>query len=718
VRSACWLAFLLLVAGCGADDATRVAPAVGARALPAFATVRAAYQPSDVQLLDRYGRLLHELRVDAQRRRLAWTPLGEISPALQAAVVAAEDRRFFRHGGVDVLAVLSAAAGYVTGRPLRGASTISMQVATLIAPGAGRRRGPRTLAEKWWQMRAAWALERRWSKAEILEAYLNLATFRGELQGVRSATSVLFGKAPHGLSEVESVVLAALLRSPNAGVDVVERHALALAGRRDGNLPSRTDLSAVINQALTAPPGTAPRTALAPHAARRLLRVIPPYLPVTATLDADVQRAATDILHVHLLGLRDRRVHDGAVLVADNVTGEVLAYVASSGDLSEARHVDGIRAKRQAGSALKPFLYGLALERRLLTPASLLADTPFEIAVAGGLYRPQNYDDQFRGLVTVRSALASSLNIPAVRVLELLGADTFVPHLRQLGFANLVESSEHYGPSLALGGADVSLWEMVGAYRTFANRGLWAALRLAEADDVLPPVRIYSPATAFIVADMLADRASRSLTFGLESPLATRFWTAVKTGTSKDMRDNWCVGFSARYTVGVWVGNFSGRSMFDVSGVTGAAPVWLEVMNWLHRDRPSQPPPPPPGVVNAPVSFEGIAEPGRHEWFLDGTAPHASRLKLAAPATRITAPVSGTTIALDPDIPGAQQRILFEAQACPPHATWVLDGHAVGPGADALMWKPEAGSHRLELRLGVDGRALDTVRFVVRGPRP
>jgi penicillin-binding protein 1C len=444
--------------------------------------------------------------------------------------------------------------------------------------------------------------------------------------------------------------------------------------------------------------------AFAPHAARQLLDRERPT-DVSATLDADGQRFAIDALQRRLLALRDRNVADGAVLVVDNGSGEVLAYVGSSGEVSRAPNVDGIRARRQAGSTLKPFLYGLALDRRLLHPASLLQDAPLEIATGGGLYRPSNYDDHFGGLVTVRRALAGSLNVPAVRTIGLVGTDAFVRQLRRIGFAGVSKSGDFYGPSLALGSADVTLWELVGGYRALANGGRWSPMRMSADSPAADVQRAYSVEAAFLVSDMLSDRESRSIAFGLESPLDTRFWSAVKTGTSKDMRDNWCLGYSERYTVGVWVGNFSGEPMRDVSGVSGAAPIWNDVISYLHRQEPSRPPAPPPGLVRAPLG-------NRSEWFLPGTEPVASEVELSPPPS-IAAPVAGTIIALDPDIPAERQRVRFAARNAI-GARWQLDGRDFGPLDASPLWEPAPGSHVLRL-IAADRRPLDQVSFVVRG---
>ncbi|HSF34212.1 MAG TPA: penicillin-binding protein 1C [Candidatus Tectomicrobia bacterium] len=685
----------------------------GHRTLPSLAEVRGLFRPSDVSLLDRSGRILHERRLDPHGRRLAWTALSDISPALQSAVVASEDRRFYRHGGVDGLAMLAAVTRTLLGQRPRGASTISMQLVTLIDPAIRSRGLPRTIMQKWRQMWLAWTLEHRWSKPEILEAYLNLASYRGELQGIAAASNLLLGKAPHGITEPEAAVLAVLLRGPNAEPETVARRAWALQQTRRESTP-RQDISAAVDRALKNPAGTGPRVALAPHAAQRLLPAIAAHAPVPSTLDRELQEFAIDALRRHLMAVRRQRVYDGAILVAENQTGDILAYVAGSGDLSSARYVDGIQARRQTGSILKPFLYAMALEQKILTPASLLEDAPLDVPVPGGLYRPRNYDEQFRGLVSVRTALAASLNIPAVRALALVGAEAFVQQLRRLGLEGAIEAGHYYGPSLALGSVDASLWELVQAYRTLANGGMLTPLRLTPKEPDGPPGRrVYAPATAFLLSHILSDRDSRSVTFDLESPLATRFWSAVKTGTSKEMRDNWCIGYTGKYTVGVWVGNLSGEPMRNVSGVTGAAPVWGEIVAWLHRTTPSLPMAEPVGVVQRLAIFSDGVEPERQEWFLQGTEPPPLATKLAVGLSRVRTPAAGEVIGLDPDIPAAHQRVLFAADGAGSGHRWVLNGQDLGPVVGPLLWKPVPGEYRLSL-VGPDGRALDMVSFEVR----
>ena len=684
-------------------------------ALPAFAEVQAGWQASELRVLDRQGRLLSEIRVDPKIRRTDWTPLAEVSPALIAALLGAEDRRFFEHAGVDWLAAGKAAlSNWLSDRP-RGASTLTMQLVGLLEPAHRARAGRRNVSEKWDQMQAARALERHWSKAQILEAYLNLVPFRGEFAGIDAAARGLFDRRPAGLGAAEALILAALIRAPNARPGEVARRACALAEPLPGS-PGCAELKRLTLNTLTGRYAIVPAADWAPHLARRLVQPLTsvPFekgerlnTTLTTTLDAELQRFALTTLKEQLARLGPRNVQDAALLVADNASGEVLAYVSLSGPGSESPHTDGVAAPRQAGSTLKPFLYGLALERRLLTAASALEDAPLAIATAGGEYAPRNYDQAHRGLVSLRTALASSLNIPAVRVLTLTGLEPFAARLGQFGFRGLTEAADFYGYALALGSLDVSLEELVNAYRTLANGGLHSPLRFVPGRAQPAGQRVQRLESVFLIADILSDRQARAATFGLENPLATRFWSAVKTGTSKDMRDNWCVGFSSRYTVGVWVGNFDGSAMHDVSGISGAAPAWAAVMARLHEQLPSHAPKPPAGLVRKTVRpFGEIARP---EWFLPGTEPRGDTWAAAAPPAEIVRPGRGAILALDPDLPPERQRLSFLAHHAPEGAIWELDARR----QDSPDWALSRGRHQLILK-NREGMVLDQVDFEVR----
>ena len=686
-----------------------------AHALPTYNEVRGSYVKSDSLLLDRHGEVLHELRIDQFGRRLDWTSLKNISTSLRTAVVKAEDRRFFEHPGFDYKSIGGAVIQGLTSDSLRGASTITMQLASLLDRNLQPKKERKSIWQKGRQALKAWEIEKSWSKEEIFEAYLNHVTFRGELQGIAAASRGLFGKDPHGLDQSESLILASLIRSPNASSSELVKRVSYLNKVTDWKI-GEEEIRSKVRQIFLGPNSPRPREDLAPHIARRLLKENPPGSSVISTLESQIQRFVLDRLVHHLLPLRIQNVKDGAVLVVENQTGNVLAYVSHSGDPLSARFVDGVQAMRQAGSTLKPFLYGLAFDQRILTPASLLDDSPLDIAVSSGIYQPGNYDSQFKGFVTSRIALASSLNVPAVKTLSLVGTEPFLSKLRQLGIKKLNESGDFYGPSLALGSADVSLWDLTNAYRTLANEGMWSELRLIFGENTaFQRKQVFSKEASFLISDILSDREARSTTFGLENPLSTRFWTAVKTGTSKDMRDNWCVGYSRKYTVGVWTGNFSGEPMWNVSGVTGAAPIWIEVMNFLHRSDSSVRKRVPPALVRKEVEFpEGVA-PSREEWFIRGTEPDSKDQKIGHFNPRIVYPPSGTVIALDPDIPPELQKIFFISQTNENEFRWLLNGESLETGGKTIPWTPRAGKYFLAIADGEE-KILDYIYFEVRGP--
>ena len=671
-------------------------------AVPSFGEVRATHKPADVTLLDRTGTPIQTVRVDKTVRRLPWVPLTDISPALLHAIVLSEDQRFYQHSGVDWSAVAQSAWANVWNTRTRGASTLTMQLAGLLDEDLARPTGGRSVTQKLGQAVTASRLESRWKKSEILEAYLNRVAFRGELVGVAALSQTLFGKHPSGLDAQEAALAAALLRSPNADADTAARRACGVLQQQ------KLDCAGVValaHSAFRKRGGMVLGEQLAPHFARQLTLNQP---VVRTSLDARLQRFAIGTLRRHLAELNGRNVEDGAVLVLDNKTGEVLAWVGSSGALSDAAQVDGVVSRRQAGSTLKPFLYGLAFERRLITPASLLDDSPAQIATTSGLYLPQNYDKTFKGWVSARTALGASLNVPAVRVGAMLGPEAVLARLKALGFA-LPESAGFYGHALALGGADVTLLALTNAYRSLANGGVYAPVALQSATS---PRQVAEPAAVYLVTDILSDNAARAQTFGLDSALVTPGFAAVKTGTSKDMRDNWCVGYTDRFTVGVWVGNASGEAMHQVSGVSGAAPIWQALVRHLHDGRVSKRPAVPQGIVGERVQIAGGAEPMRDELFLVGTTQtrwQPSGQMQSRQRYGITSPRDGSLFAIDPDMPPRAQRIHFEGE----RGTWVLDGKRVGEGT-RLAWAPWPGRHELAL-IGRDGREIQRVRFEVRG---
>jgi penicillin-binding protein 1C len=729
-----------------------------------FDAVRQDFKRSDTVILATNGEVIQRLRTDNTVRRGQWVALADVSPALRTALVLSEDKRFYEHSGVDWRAVSSAAWANLWNTKTRGASTISMQLAGLLDDDLRAGSSGRSVGQKIGQTLSTQVLEARWRKDEILEAYLNLVPFRGELVGIDALSRTLFGKAAHGLDEREAAVAAALVRGPNAKVAQVSSRACGvlkmMQAKPDCDALDLFTTGALQRKAFGASEG------VAPHLARRLVAQSKEQA-IQTTVRAPLQRFAVQTLRQHLRELRGRHVEDGAVVVLDNATGAVLAWVGSSNELSQAADVDGVTALRQPGSTLKPFLYAQAIAEKRITAASLLEDSSTQIPTASGLYIPQNYDRQFKGFISARTALGASLNVPAVRTLVMVSPDAFARQLRGAGLL-LKEGGDYYGYSLALGSSEVSLLNLTNAYRTLANGGRVSEVKFA-APSPLPspplgrgsntegpnslslslslsrlreragvravPDSAIDPRAAFIVSDILADPMARARTFGTDSVLSTRFWTAVKTGTSKDMRDNWAVGYSQRYTVGVWVGNASGAPMWDVSGTSGAAPVWAAVISHLHKTEPSRAPKPPPGLVNARVDFAGT-EAARDEWFIAGTEQAQFAINSGAACARtdcgkglkglknitseisstdtvakITSPANGVIIALDPDIPPNRQRLTFTASGG--NVAWRIDGKALARGPQ-VQWLPWPGRHVVHLT-DATGEVLDEIKLEVRG---
>ncbi|AOP34041.1 penicillin-binding protein 1C [Leptospira tipperaryensis] len=668
--------------------------------IPTYGEVRNSYRSSDGTLLDVYGRFLQTIRFDVKERKLAWVEEGEIPETLFLALLLQEDKRFFEHSGVDKVAILGAVRDRILGNSKRGASTLSMQLAGIFLK---TKPGRRSFFDKWNQIQFAKEMEETWKKNEILTAYLNLAQFRGELRGLRSASRGLFHKEPSALSDTESILLVSMLPFPGAGADVLSRRSCILAKKIQ-----REDLCLTFEKtakvAVSKPTGLRSTGGIAYHAAQKFFRENPGFLEKNGkqktTLDFDLQWKITELAKNILDGLKNQNVAETGIVVLDNASGAVLAYV---GNLPESRsfYVDAIQSRRQAGSTLKPFLYALAFDQSVLKPNSILEDSPSEWNAVSGIYRPSNYSDTYHGKVEAKFALASSLNIPAIHVLDLVGVSTFVQRLQELGIENL-QRSDFYGASLALGTADVTLLELTNAYRTFANGGMYSQSTLVPSiarqtfqeryKDGNHWKKIYSKESANALSEILSNREYRSLSFGLNNHLSTRFFTAVKTGTSQDMRDNWCIGYSKKFTVGVWVGNMDGSPMWDVSGVTGAAPIWNAVIHLLQER-------------------EG------ENWKLPLEAQNEAPLKTASdsnPIPKILIPGSDTIFALDPDIPEGRQKLRFTASVFENGFQWILDGKNLKESHEKeTFWKPEKGFHILSLQ-DRTGKIIDSVVFEVR----
>lgn len=664
------------------------------------------------------------------RRRVAgpWLSQEDLPPVLIHAALAAEDRGFHAHPGVNPLAVARAAwQNLTTGRVVSGGSTITMQLARLLNPS------PRGLTAKLREATEALWLESRLGKDQILCQYLNRAPFGGPLVGAGAAARVLLGRHASRLGPAEAALLMSLPKDPSR---LLKRAARArLKARRDyilramaeaGHLAPDELARALARPVELNPPP--PQPAAAPHFVRRVLSLTGPDGPrrVATDLDPELQTALAGLA----AELVKRRGHQGlrqaAIVVLRNRDRAVLAWVGSPDFNSvDGGQVDGVLALRQPGSALKPFVYAMALAAGR-TLAGRIDDAPLALAVDGGSFRPNDYDGEFRGAVSLRVALASSLNLPALRLAAEVGPEVVLFNLRALGMG-LPRSASHYGLGLALGDGEVSLLELAGAYAALADGGRWMAPRLYHGQKLPRPRQVLDPHACRLVADALADDRSRALGFGRHSVLELPFEAAVKTGTSQHHRDNWCVGFTEGYTVAVWVGNFQGRPMAGVSGVSGAGPLWRQVMLLLHRHQPGKLPAWPSGVTWQRACLSPGPDGGCRAWGLEAFAPgtgpdSADPGPLSDPPLKLTllSPVRGAVYALDPDVERTLQVLHCRAAVNRPGAEvrWRLNGQWMAPGGDRLTLRLPLtpGRHRLAVRAEIDGDvAWDQVVFVVLG---
>jgi penicillin-binding protein 1C len=545
-------------------------------------------------ILDRNGEVLFE-GLSTTGTRSDWLAADALPEAAIAAIVAAEDHRFFAHPGVDPVAIGRAAlANLRAGRIVEGGSTISQQTAKLLLANEG---GSGRVRRKLRETVVALRLERKLEKREIVALYLNLAPFGNQMTGIRRASRGYFGLEPERLSTAQMALLAGLPQRPSA-LDPRRHPERARARQRE--VLRRMAATGAIDERTEKYARAEPLTILgresdlvAPHLVTRIQEESRGKRLVRTTIDAGLQREVRGIIQAHAARLRKAGAANIAVAVLDNRSGDWLAWE-GSGDYFDAENggaIDGILAPRQPGSALKPFAYAAAFDRGY-GAASLLFDveSSFPTAEEGIVYVPRNYDGIFRGPMLARSALAGSLNVPAVRVVSEIGVPSLLGVLRAAGISTLDRSSDWYGLGAVLGGGEVRLSELIAAYAMLARDGVAIEPRvLLEVDgervvaSQSAPRRVVSPEAAFLVADILDDDRARAFAFGRGGSLELPFPAAVKTGTSQSYRDNWTIGFTPEVTVGVWVGNFDRAELRTSSGVTGAAPVFHDVMLAAHE---------------------------------------------------------------------------------------------------------------------------------------
>ena len=686
-------------------------------------------------LVDRNGMVLREILSD-EGGRCRWITLEDMTPDLLEATLAAEDRYFNLHPGINPFAIARALFQNIrSGQVVSGASTISQQVVRNIYHKR------RTLLTKLHEIWLALRLERTIPKDKILAQYLNRIYYGNQAYGIEAASQLYFDKPPSDLSLAEAAFLAGLPRSPSAHNPY--RHYSQAKKRQEhilyqmfkkGYIP-RSKWERAKNEPLQIVPER--NNFRAPHFCEFVLRQIPQsekrmLSRIRTSCDYILQKKIEILVRDHIQSLEKKSITNAAVIVMDNGSGEILSMVGSKDFFSE-RHdgqVNGAVSLRQPGSTLKPFTYGLALERGM-TAAEILEDRDLYLPAPGGSYSPRNYDDKFRGTVRLRQALACSYNVPAVSLLDKLGADLLFQRLKLLGFESLDKSPSHYGVGLTLGNGEVTLLELTRAYATLARGGIYSGETsiLECLDSEKKEIswikkeksrKIFSAQIAFLLTDILADRDARIPAFGYLSPLNLPFDCAVKTGTSADFRDNWTLGYTPRYTVGVWVGNFDASPMYNISGVTGCGPLFKDIMLLLENKNASIRFAQAADVVKikiCPLSGDLATEhcPGAMEdIFIQGTEPqefcsvHTGEDEPKGfPRVRedvfgIAFPKDNDVFKLDPILRRSFQRIKLKTNvpddAPIDRVEWWIDNRKIGDTAApfCLFWDLQPGLHRIK----------------------
>ena len=698
-----------------------------------------------VQIRDRNG---HPLSVTYQNNwnYHDYALLHEIPKLLQQAFILTEDKRFYQHGGVDWPARFHALFQNIRGfRSVRGASTITEQVIRIINPR------PRTIWSRWVEGFEAVNLEKKFSKNQILEFYLNQVPYAAQRRGVVQAARYYFDRDLDTLSTGEMLTLAVMVRAParldlKPGTDRTKKSVTQIAGRMEkAGMISNAEFESVSqNDLVLNMPAT---QAQASHFVRYIYNrgISSHYFQngkLTTTIDSSLQSKVQSIIDRRLKDLKSRHATNGAVLVVDHERGEVLAWV-NSGDFSSdipGSQIDAILTPRQPGSTLKPFLYALALETGW-SAATLIDDAPLIGQVGQGQHTFRNYSHQNYGLLRLRDCLGNSLNIPAVKTIQFVGYKNFLQRLHLLGFSSLKQDAGFYGEGLALGNGEVTLFELVQAYTVLARRGAFCPLSFVINDEAAPPQKVYSEEVTSIITDILSDSKARTLEFGNDNLLSFPLHTAVKTGTSTDYCDAWAVGFSYRYVVGVWIGNLDRHPMQGITGSIGPALVLRSVFAELNRDEEGRALYLSPRLASAEIcQLSGKLAtddcPSLHEWFIPGHMPadkcamhgrEANKDILTASEigheVHLEQPTPGLQLAMDPRIPrDAEAFPLQLPQHLPIEKTqWIVDEKIAGTTTENIhrfLWPLVRGHHIAKARIWIPGKSepLETpsVEFIVK----
>lgn len=552
---------------------------------------KAFLERKSIIIRDRNEKILREIPSD-EWTRARWVSLKDISPSLLKTIIFSEDKRFFSHPGIDFIAIGRAIINNLKkGRIIEGGSTITQQLIRISS-----KISERTIKRKIIEMLEASKLELKENKRKILEYYLNLAPFGNNIYGIESASRFYFGKPAIDLSLAEAALLSGIPRGPSildpykSFKKVKKIQENLLKKMFEQGIINEKELKISLNEKISL--RKRDFLFLTPHFTEYLRKNDGDFKEIkeiVTTIDFALQKKIEGIVKGHLERLKNKGVSNASVLVVDNETGDVLSYIGSKDyfDKKSLGANDGVFSKRPPGSTIKPFLYALSLMKGF-TLASIIPDIESHFETPQGEFSPENFNFSFRGPLRLRVSLSNSVNVAAVNLLSMIGVDNYLDFLYSAGFRSLKKSPEFYGVSLTLGDGEVSLYELVRAYSTLARGGILKDLRFIKEvrkinneikmDGIDNGKRAIGRDIAWLIGDVLSDEISRISAFGENTPLNFPFKVALKTGTSKNFRDNWAVGWTKQLTIGVWTGNFNAKPMKGVAGVNGAAVIFHDVM--------------------------------------------------------------------------------------------------------------------------------------------
>jgi len=647
-----------------------------------------------LQIYDRHDDLLYEV-LNEDTGRQAFIPLSDMPNTLKNAFLSIEDKDFYEHGGIDFKAVLRAIWQNVSaGEIVSGGSTITQQVVRNLI-GVNQKR---TFRQKIKESMMALKIDKFFDKDQIFEVYLNSIYFGGLAYGVESASWQYFNKSASNLDLAESAFLAGLPQAPNRYYPfehfelAKERQETVLSAMLTSGIISQADHDQAVTETLSLQ--RADFAKKAPHFVDYVLSncgadreascgASSGSNRIITTLDLGMQERVETIVESDLTFLSRFNIENAAVVILDVRTGDILTMVGSAdyNDPTIQGAVNVTTSLRQPGSSIKPFVYAMAFEQGW-SPDTIVSDEPVRFETEDGLpYSPQNFDLAYHGDVTLAEALAQSLNIPAVQVMDFVGVASFLSRVRDFGITTLDQPAEHYGLSLALGSGEVRLLELTDAYSVFANGGRRAIVRFLLSDKPADLQSVIRPETAQAISAILSSNDLRMPAFGEENPLNLPFPVAAKTGTTRNFRDNWTLGYTDDYAVGVWVGNARGEVMEGVSGITGAGPIFYKVMMMLNEMTGSE-------LTVQPLQIDvalRAKEPALPEGF------------------RIITPFANDVFLFDPTKPSEFQKIKLEASAS---AEWFVDGQLVGEGK-SVLWPLGKGAHQIKSVADGEERAVD-----------